>query len=123
MSYDTASLSYVSELSDELWLFMLDTCKYENNSETNPSTSFGDIREETYGWLEEKLKEAEKKGVTPIVVMHHNLLEHSRLFSFGYVLNNSQEIVELFNLYHVRVVLSGHMHIQDIKHIKRRRVM
>jgi UDP-2,3-diacylglucosamine pyrophosphatase LpxH len=114
VSRDEHSLSYITAITDKLWIIMVDSCKYEGNSESNPSQTNGSISSETYTWLEKQLQEAENEGVTPIAVMHHNLLTHNPMFTYGYTLDNSQEIVDLFSRYHVALTLSGHLHIQNI---------
>lgn len=114
ISYDPNSLSYVSEISEDLWLIMLDSNIYENNNIINRYEVSGELREDTLKWLEEWLAKAESKGVTPITVMHHNLIDHNDVFNKGFTLNNSEEVCDLLNKYNVKVNLSGHIHAQSI---------
>ena len=60
------------------------------------------------------MAKAESKGVTPITVMHHNLVDHNDMFNKGFTLNNSEEVCDLLNKYNVKVNLSGHIHAQSI---------
>lgn len=114
ISYDPNSLSYVSEISEDLWVIMLDSNIYENNNRINKSEVSGELKEDTLKWLEEWLVKAESKGVTPITVMHHNLVNHNDVFNKGFTLNNSEEVCDLLNKYNVKVNLSGHIHAQSI---------
>lgn len=111
---DEKTLSYVSEITNDVWLFMLDTNRYEFNSKSYPSEPSGIIGRFTFAWLEKCLKEAEVKGITPVVVMHHNLLKHNEKLFYGYTLDGYQDVVDLFHKYHVKVNLSGHIHMQSI---------
>ena len=47
--------------------------------------------------------------------MHHNLITHNPLFESRFTLSNSNELLELFSKYDVRLNFSGHLHIQSIK--------
>lgn len=111
---DEKTLSYVSEVTKDLWLFMLDTNRYEYNSKSYPSEPSGVIGRDTFIWLENCLKKAVNMGVTPIVVMHHNLLKHNERLYYGYTLDGYKDIVDLFHKYKVKVNLSGHIHMQSI---------
>ncbi len=113
MVKDEDSLSYIAEVSKDLWLFMLDTAKYEDNSLAHPSEASGRVRDTTYRWMETYLEKAKEGGITPIIVMHHNLLQHSILFD-GYTVDNNVRFINLFQKYNAQLVLSGHMHIQAI---------
>lgn len=111
---DEKTLSYVSEVTKEVWLFMLDTNRYEFNNKSYPSEPSGIIGRETFAWLEKCLKEAVVKGVTPVVVMHHNLLKHNEKLYYGFTLDGYQDVVDLFHKYKVKINLSGHIHMQSI---------
>lgn len=74
---DENSLSYITELTPELWLLMVDV---------NTLDSPGTVKRETLDWVEQQLQEAEEKGVQVLAVSHQNLLQHNSLLSFGYVM-------------------------------------
>ena len=114
ISRDKNSLSYVSAISEDLWVIMIDTNKYKNNGPAKPSQASGEIGKETYKWLERCLEEAKSRGITPITVMHHNLLKHNEAIYKGYTLDNSQQVTSLLNKYNVKLNLSGHIHAQNI---------
>lgn len=111
---DKNSLSYISAISEDLWVFMVDTSKYNSNSKYKPSTVEGEVNKDTYVWLEKALEKAKNCGVTPIMVTHHNLLKHNEHIYKGYTIDNSNEVVNLFNKYNVKINFSGHGHLQHI---------
>lgn len=112
---DENSLSYVTEISEDLWLVMLDTNFYQNNNWKNPVAIKGILSDSTYEWLEKNLKEAKEKNKKVITVTHHSLVDHNDLMNKGYTLENNQRLIELYAKYDVILNLSGHLHIQHIK--------
>ena len=113
ISRDTASLSYSCALSEDLWIVMLDTNKYQRDGRLTLPENSGQLLPETLRWLEEQLQAAQKEGVEVITATHHSLLDQSRLTN-GYTLDNAQEVLALYQEYGVRVNFSGHVHIQNI---------
>lgn len=109
---DPNGLSYVSELSEDLWVLMIDSNRYR----IGMPTGSGEIRSETLEWMESVLVKAEAKGVEVFSVMHHNLLIHSPNNYIGKTLNNYEDVVSLYDQYDVRLNFSGHIHAQGIVH-------
>ncbi len=103
LSRDSASLSYVFQLTPELRVLLVDV---------NTVGSAGIAAEETLLWVEKQLKAAKRDGCRVLAVSHQNLVAHSKLFGFGYVIANSSALQELYEKYGVLCNLSGHMHIQ-----------
>lgn len=103
-SRDEASLSYMWELKPGLRLVMLDVNGVEQE---------GTVPEETLAWLEEQLMDAEREHAEVLSFSHQNLLRHS-MFTEGYVIANSQEVLALYGRYGVSVNFSGHLHIQHM---------
>ncbi|WP_455543789.1 metallophosphoesterase [Intestinibacter sp.] len=112
---DDYSISYIAQVSDDLWLAMFDTNLYQNNNWKNPVAIKGVLSDSTYEWLEEHLKEAKEKNIKVIAVTHHSLVDHNDLLNKGYTLEDNQRLVELYAKYDVALNLSGHLHIQHIK--------
>ena len=107
------SLSYLVELNDTTWLMMLDTTVCEPENEV-----YGEIKEGTLEWMEECLKEAYAEGITVIPVGHHNLQRLSRVYVEECVIENCDEVRELFERYLTPVYFSGHLHTQKVmKHL------
>lgn len=114
VSRDSESLSYVTELSESTWLIMLDSNKYREHNQHRKSIPSGVIQKETLEWLEFILEESEKHQVNPIVVAHHNFLNHHHKMSAGFTLDNDREVVDLLNKYKVPLTFSGHIPLQHI---------
>lgn len=106
LSRDTASLSYIYELTPSLYILMLDV-----NAVEHP----GFAPEETLRWAEEQLRQAQQQGARVIAVSHQNLLAHSSLLSDGFVIENAEPLLELYEKYDVICNLSGHIHMQHSK--------
>lgn len=112
---DSNSLSYLAEPSKDVWLLMLDTNEYENNETLGFPVANGEIRPQTLQWIKKCSDMARQQHAQIITVMHQNLLKHIDMFTEGYTLDNSSEAVKAFQDYGLDLVLSGHIHIQDIK--------
>ena len=115
ISRDRESLSYLASPSEKVWLLMLDTNEYRLNEELGIPTTNGELREGTLEWIKKCSKLAKEKGAKIITVMHHNLLKHSGRIYYGYTLDNSQEVIKQLQECGIHLVLSGHLHIQDIR--------
>lgn len=111
---DKHSLSYIAEVSDDLWLLMLDTSRYEHNLMMNIPQTDGQLSEDTLKWVEQYSRQAKERNISIITVMHHNLLDHSDLLEGGFTLNNADQLTPILQNANVSLVLSGHIHIQDI---------
>lgn len=110
-SIDSASLSYVVPLSTNIWLFCLDNCA---RVEEKP-LRHGELREETFGWLEENLKKARKYGAYPLVAGHYNLAYHNLIFRESFTMRNHERVAMLLKKYETSLFLSGHMHMQHME--------
>ncbi len=114
ISRDENSLSYLAAPSDDLWLLMLDTNKYSDNISVGVPSADGLLKMSTQEWIKQCCEAAKEKGANIITVMHHNILDHSEVIRDGYTLNNSGQIRILLKEYQLNLVLSGHIHVQDI---------
>ncbi len=112
---DEHSLSYAIRASDDLWILLVDTSKYKRNMELNYPETGGIISLGTFTWIKEVLAEAEEQGAEVITVSHHNALIHSPIAIEDYIIDNSEEYVNIIRRYGVRLNLTGHIHIQDIQ--------
>lgn len=102
---DPASFSYIKEVSEKLWIAMIDV-----NTELNSNR----VSRETLTWLDETLAEARSKGITVITGTHQNVLVHNERFNEGYLIDNSSDLKEILDAYGVRYNMSGHIHIQHL---------
>lgn len=105
LSRDKNSFSYLYPISKDLYILMLDT---------NTEKKTNQIKNSTLHWVEDELKKAYEENINVICVSHQNLLKHSKLFSDGFVINNNDKLLSLFEQYNISLNLSGHMHIQHI---------
>ncbi len=115
ISRDEQSLSYLVTPSEELWLIMLDSTKKNDSRLSNAPEISGMISSKTIKWIEECSAIAKENNAQLIASMHHSLLPHNPLINKGYVIDNSQEVVEVFQKLGIEIVLTGHIHLQSIK--------
>ena len=114
---DPASLSYVAELSDNLWLLALDSCLYRENVSGEEPVTDGRFADATLEWIEEMLIKAAEENRAVIAMMHHGVVEHykGQEKNFGeYVVDDFPAVSKLLAMYNVRLVFTGHYHAQDI---------
>jgi 3',5'-cyclic AMP phosphodiesterase CpdA len=119
ISRDKNTLSYLAIPSEDVWLLMLDTNQYKNNSAIGFPQADGQITQETFDWIKKCSALAKEKGAKIITVMHHNLLNHSDVIQDGYTVNDNKEVIDAFQSSNLDLVLSGHIHIQDISSYKK----
>ena len=105
LSRDADSLSYTAQLNDKTRLLMLDA---------NTLHDYCSLSAKSLSWAEQQLKAAQKDNMAVLAACHQNLYQHS-IFKGGYMLYCSEQLHELLERYGVRLILSGHMHIQHIK--------
>ncbi len=114
ISRDEDSLSYLVTPSEDLWFLMLDTNKYKENISLGYPQANGFLSKTTLDWIKECYALAEENGANIITVMHHNILDHSDVIREGFTLDNNEELIKAFEGNDLNLVLSGHIHIQDI---------
>jgi len=105
---DANTLSYLVKPYQNLWLLMLDTTK------EYPEPG-GYLNRDTLNWIVTCSDMAKEENAEIIVVMHHNLLDHSEIIWEDYTLDNNTSVINTLHECDIQVVLSGHIHIQDIK--------
>ena len=114
---DPASLSYVAEPVEGVWLFGIDSCLYDSNETLGHSETGGALSESTMAWLHDKLKKAKKRKKSVIGFLHHGVLEHyvgqTRLFE-DYVIQDWKDVSETLASWGLSLVFTGHFHANDI---------
>jgi 3',5'-cyclic AMP phosphodiesterase CpdA len=115
VSRDKESLSYIVKAAPNLWVLMIDSSQYLNNQKYGFPQTDGRIAPSTLSWMDESMKLAAKEHASVITVMHHNLLSHTSMSVSGFKLNNSQEAIQSLRKNGLNLVLSGHIHMQDIQ--------
>jgi 3',5'-cyclic AMP phosphodiesterase CpdA len=119
ISRDKNTLSYLAAPSEDVWLLMLDTNKYKSNFALGYPQADGELTPDTLKWIKEYTALAKEKGANIITVMHHNILNHSDVIRKGYTLNNNTETFNVLKEGNINLILSGHIHVQDISSDKK----
>ena len=116
---DANSLSYIAEPVTGLWVFCLDSCKYEDNYTNGSPETSGAFSDETLSWILENIQTAKVQNKTIIGMMHHGLLEHfegqSQLTGLGdeYVVDDWETVSESLAVQGFNLMFTGHYHAQD----------
>ena len=115
LSRDKNSLSYLATPSEDIWLLMLDSAKYKRNKVRDSPEMGGEISTKTLDWVKECASLAEENNAKLIAVMHHSLIDHSKVINDDYTIENNKEAIKVFQNCGIEIVLTGHIHLQDIK--------
>ncbi len=109
LTVDETTGSYVADLNDSYRLIALDSC------DPTKSTEDGMTADLVF-WVLKQAKQAEKDGKYPILMMHHNLLDHlpmQRIISRNFIIKFHYSTAELFANAGIKLVFSGHEHCSD----------
>lgn len=110
-SIDENSCSYAVNLNDKYTLIALDSCSTEWSVSSKITT-------EKLKWVKEQADKAKKSGRSPILMMHHNLLEHTPfqlLTGKKYIVAYPTTFATLFADWGIKLVFTGHTHVCDTK--------
>ncbi|MGM3308748.1 metallophosphoesterase family protein [Anabaena sp. WFMT] len=88
-----------------------------SNSFDEQGQQVGRLDSEQLRWLEAELAAIENELV--LVMIHHNVVEHlpnqsDHPMANRYMLQNAPELLGLLRQYGVRLVFTGHLHVQDV---------
>ncbi len=101
--------SYTANLGDKYRLISLDSC--------DPDKSTGDgMSAEKMDWVRKQAHQAKKDGRYPILMMHHNLLDHmpvQSIFSKDFIVQFHLSTADLFANWGIKLVFTGHEHCSD----------
>lgn len=112
---DPHSLSYVAEPAPGLWLFAVDTNRYDENEEYH--VVGGHIRAQTLEWLVDKLRLACESGKEVIGMMHHGMMEHFQgqgEYLTEFIVDDWERMGHLLASEGMNLVFTGHWHAQNI---------
>lgn len=115
ISIDPDSLSYLAMPTEGTWLLMLDSTDSNQNTEKQRPEQGGKLTAQTLNWVEECSALAKENNTRLIAVMHHSILNHSEILNKNYTVENNEEVLKVFNKCGIDIVLTGHVHLQDIK--------
>ena len=114
---DPNSLSYVAEPVDGVWLFGIDSCKYNDNLANGYPETGGAISELTMNWILEQLFEAKMRNKSVVGFMHHGVLEHytgQSILYVDYVVDDWKKVSETLSAAGLQLIFTGHYHANDI---------
>ena len=101
--------SYAADLGEKYRLIALDT--------NHPTKSTEDgMTLDKLNWVHKQAKAAYDDGRYPIVMMHHNLLDHlpiQRIISRNFIVRFHFSTAELFADWGIKLVMTGHEHCSD----------
>ena len=105
-------LYYSQAIAPDLQLIGLNSNQFNEEGQ-----QLGCLDEKQLEWLETTL--AQLKGKLVLVMIHHNVIEHlpgQSLHKLGkrYMLTNASELKEILRKYGVKLIFTGHLHVQDV---------
>ncbi len=101
--------SYTANLGDKYRLIALDSC--DPSKSTEDGMSMDKIQ-----WVLDEADKAKADGKYPILMMHHNLLDHlpmQRIISRNFIVRFHYTTAELFADHGIKLVFTGHEHCSD----------
>ena len=101
--------SYTANLGEKYRLIALDSCDPSVSTEDGMSAAL--VR-----WVRTQAEKAKADGRYPILMMHHNLLDHmpiQRLINRNFIVRFHNTTAELFADWGIRTVFTGHEHCSD----------
>lgn len=101
--------SYAANLGEKYRLIALDS--------NHPTASTEDgMTKDKLNWVKEQVESAKADGRYPILMMHHNLIDHmpmQRITSRNFIVRNHFLTAEKFADWGIKLVVSGHEHCGD----------
>ena len=110
-SVDEGTCSYAVDLNGKYTLIALDSCD-ENYS------LHSDLNSSRMKWVHAQAEHAKKTGRKPILMMHHNLLEHNPFQTItmdGFIVSTPYITAARFASMGIELCITGHSHINDVK--------
>ncbi|MCC5627521.1 metallophosphoesterase family protein [Nostoc sphaeroides] len=109
---DPQQIYYIRQLLPGVKLIGLNSNSFNDQGE-----QVGCLDAKQLRWLEEVLAASVDELV--LVMVHHNVVEHlpnqsNHPLANRYMLANSAELLQLLRRYGVKLVFTGHLHVQDI---------
>ena len=102
--------SYTANLGEKYRLIALDSCDPSVSTEDGMSTAL-------VQWVKTQTDKAKADGRWPILMMHHNLLDHmpmQRLINRNFIVRFHFTTAEQFADWGIRTVFTGHEHCSDV---------
>ncbi len=123
-------LYYCQRLGPDLALIGLNSNQFINNNINDNINDNGDcqqigwVDEEQLSWLAQTLAQLQTEGLLPLVMVHHNVVEHlpgqaTNPIGRRYMLGNAEALCTVLHRGGARLVFTGHLHVQDIAYSDR----
>ncbi|NMD03924.1 MAG: hypothetical protein GYA71_11675 [Bacteroidales bacterium] len=110
---DPNSLSYICQPHSNLWILGIDNIKYTFTTEGLKVS--GAIKPETMAWIQEKMVEANEKGIKVMAMMHYGILEHyNGQKGIEPLISGQRAIAEALMDAGIKLIFTGHYHANDI---------
>lgn len=115
---DTASLSYVAQLGENVRLLAIDACRYEDNDfVTNDCVVGGRIKDATLDFIRKQAQIAAQDGCMMLTMIHHGIVRHWKWEDKAmadYLVADWKKYIRIFRKEGLGIIFSGHFHAQDI---------
>ena len=101
--------SYTADLNGEYRLIAVDSCDPTKSTEDGMTS-------DKVNWVIEQAEKAYADGKYPILMMHHNLLDHlpvQRILSRNFIIRNHLVTADKFANAGIKLVFTGHEHCSD----------
>lgn len=101
--------SYVADLNEDYRLIALDSCDPTKSTEDGMTNA-------KVNWVVDQAEKAYEDGKYPILMMHHNLLDHlpmQRILSRNFIIRNHIATADKFANAGIKLVFTGHEHCSD----------
>ena len=109
LATDPGTCSYTANLGSKYRLIALDSC-------TEGGGTADGLTTDKLDWVRIQASQAKADGRYPILMMHHNLLDHmpmQRIFSKNFIIRFHRSTAELFADWGIKLVFTGHEHCSD----------
>ncbi|MDF5718378.1 MAG: metallophosphoesterase [Rhizonema sp. NSF051] len=88
-----------------------------SNNFNEQGEQVGRLDDKQLSWLEEELAATDDELV--LIMVHHNVVEHlpdqsRHPMAHRYMLENASELLQLLRQHKVKLVFTGHLHVQDV---------
>ncbi|MGK7892465.1 MAG: metallophosphoesterase [Xenococcus sp. (in: cyanobacteria)] len=109
---NSSQLYYSQEILPGVQLIALNSNLFDSEGK-----QLGVLDTQQLQWLEDCLENSQDKLV--LVTIHHNVIEHlpgqsTHPLGQRYMLDNSDELLRILKKYQVKLIFTGHLHVQDI---------
>ena len=101
--------SYTADLGEKYRLIALDSCSETESTEDGMTL-------EKINWVKDCAEKAFDEGRYPVLMMHHNILEHmplQRIISHNFIVRFHNTTAEIFADAGIKIVITGHEHCSD----------